>query len=258
LSFSNLSIIIRLMNLLRLISLSFAITFGPGFLYSQNSLSITSNNDTTLYAYNYNPLNYNSKSIKSVNSKSNRLYTGIDNVIYFISNGISYDSLFFTCSNGPVYEDEGIYYCHPVRSGRARIGVYGLSTSLNKTDTVQIAYCDFVVQSLPAPSIKIDGTIIKDLLPVQKNFFVNNDSLSIFYSDDIIGSNEWLEVESFTIGYAVSGYFKSFYNDGRILTEANKQIVYRLRPGTELSIKVKVSNPDDITINLPVVKLQIF
>jgi hypothetical protein len=190
---------------------------------------------------------------KAINSRSDVLYDGIDNVIEIqypdeVSKGFKY---VFKTHNGILFEQDNSYITIPRNAGRAFISTYYVS---ERKDTILFGKKEFEVRNVPIPTLKIGNEIIKELSIVDRAAFIKNDSLKVYFTADIISSESWCSVEYFSIGYTYGGRYISIDNKGAILSKRTKDFIRRLQPNQNMVIKVSEVNCNKIIKNLPLVK----
>jgi len=193
-------------------------------------------------------------SIYSINSLSNTLYLGIDNELH-IPDSLVYDSsFFFTTDNGIVFRDSTIVNIIPRRLPDAFLNIY----KKMDYDTVEIAKFRFFVKYVPKPCIIINSKCIRDIDGLDRYEFINNPKLEIFISDDIVGAQDWIRIKRFSLGYVYGSVYKSYETEGNILSEEMKNVLLRINPGEEISIKVSIESLGNMTKYLPVFKFIVY
>ena len=93
---------------------------------------------------------------------------------------------------------------------------------------------------------------------IPKSLLMDCDSLSIFFTDDLPGSNAWIQITEFTLGYNYGGFHVSFLNPSNHILFETKEIINRLGPEHEISIRVKVKSIGKIIKELPIYRLTIY
>ncbi len=191
----------------------------------------------------------------AVDSRKNILYTGMDNRIITDYSKFDPGNVYvLRVNNGMVFSD-GIYHVAiPDRPGNARFLVLGIKDN----DTVLIGYRYFEVRNIPGPLLAIDTLRLKEEDIVSKNHFINSDSIKIFISDDIIGSENWFKVVRFTLGYLYGGYYVEYTNNTNKITRETKEIIYSLGPTKEIIIKPVVEGVGELMMELPIYRLTLY
>ncbi|MBN1598055.1 MAG: hypothetical protein JW894_07155 [Bacteroidales bacterium] len=191
-----------------------------------------------------------------VSSRGGNLYSGIDN--YFrISEVITedYDTVLVHSTNGaPLPDSNDLVLLIPNRPGKVRLTYYGVSGY----DTTTIGYQHFMVRRVPEPKMLIDDRPISTPGIIAKRYLLYCDSLGVYFSDDIIGSEYWLRVKEFTLGYNYGGFHVSHLNPSNKMTLRTRQILYRIGPDRTISIKLTVEAEGDIMRELPIYRLTIY
>ncbi len=193
--------------------------------------------------------------LTAVNSRSNILYTGIDNEIWVNYSGLGvYNEYLLTVNNGIAFPDSFRYISIPDRAGKARFLVFGIKG----TDTTLIGYRYFLVENIPEPLLYIDSLLVKRNGMVSKQHFLNSDSLGIFISDDIVGAEDWFKIIKFTLGYIYGGYYVEHTNNTNKISRETKQIIYTIRPSKEIIIKPIVEGEGKLIKELPIFRLTLY
>ncbi len=197
----------------------------------------------------------NDSVLVAIDSRNNILYTGIDN--YIIADFSKFEENYeyiIKVNNGIVFSDSNYYVAIPDRPGDARFLVLGIRDN----DTVLIGYRYFEVRNVPEPLLAIDTLRLKEEDVISKNHFLNSDSLDIFISDDIIGSETWFRIIKFTLGYLYGGYYVEHTNDTKIISRETKQIIYTIGPTKEIIIKPVVEGEGKLIKELPIFRLTLY
>lgn len=197
-------------------------------------------------------INLGDSGIVTLNSKSNFLYTGIDNVIEI--KNVPFSNYFLTTNNGIVFPDSIQYITIPSRSGKARIVVF----EINGVDTSIFGYNYFTVKNIPDPMLKIDTFCFSEKDTISKKTFLKADSLNICFSNDIIGSENWFKIVRYSIGYVYGGFYKSYNYDGNKLNNEIKYIVNNLGPGKDIVIKLIAEGEGMLRKELPIYRLVLY
>ena len=191
----------------------------------------------------------------AIDSRNNILYTGIDNYIKtdYSEFEDNYEYI-LKVNNGMVFPDSNFCIAIPDRPGNARFLVFGLRDD----DTTLIGYKYFEVKNIPEPLLAIDTLKLKQEDVINKNHFLNSDSLNIFISEDIIGSENWFKIIRFTLGYVYGGYYVEHTNNTNIVSQETKQIIYTIGPTKEIIIKTVVKASGEVTRELPIYRLTLY
>ena len=195
-------------------------------------------------------------SLKCRSSVSGDLYGGIDNYVELDTSIYSPDSEFILSStNGYALHDTLQYfYVFPVNPGKARVMVY----EITEADTILLGYTFFEVKRVPDAQLMIDKVIIPSEGQIQKSFLMRSDSLTVYVSDDIPGSETWNHVTEFTLGYFYGGFHVAHLNSSARLMQKTREILYTLGPDREITIKVKLESTGKLETELPVYRLWLY
>ena len=93
---------------------------------------------------------------------------------------------------------------------------------------------------------------------IPRNFLLENDTLGIFITDDVIGSEKWVKINRFTFGYVYSSVYISYNNMGNKISDETKDAIKKLRPGQEISINVSIESEGRVIRHIPVITTIIF
>jgi hypothetical protein len=193
--------------------------------------------------------------LKAVDSKNNILYAGIDNRIITDYSRFEEDHEYILkVNNGIIFSDSIYYISVPDRPGDARFLVLGIRDN----DTALIGYRYFEVRNVPEPLLAVDTLRLKEEDVISKNHLLNCDSLNIFISDDIIGSESWFKIVKFTLGYVYGGYYVEHVNNTNKLSRETKQIIYTIGPTKEIIIKPVVKGEGKLIKELPIFRLTLY
>ena len=193
--------------------------------------------------------------LTAVNSRNNILYAGIDNEISMDYSRLDmYIEYILTVNNGIVFPDIFDYIAIPGRPGKARFLVLGI----DGRDTVLIGYRYFQVENVPEPLLIIDSLLLNENDTVSKQHFLNSDSLGIFISDDIMGSENWFRIVKFTLGYVYGGYYVEYTNNTNKISRETKQIIYSIGPAKEIIINPVVEGEGKLIKELPIFRLTLY
>jgi hypothetical protein len=195
-------------------------------------------------------------SITSSLSNKGYLYSGIDNLIRIDYSIISECDTFFLMAPGSIIIHDTIdkFLIIPERPGTIRLSVY----CLKGKDTMALGYRYFTVNNIPDPSIKINGHILITPALISKNLLLSGDSISIYFSDDLIGSENWFRITDFSIGYNYGGFHVSHLNPSNKISMQTKNLISRLGPDHEISIQFTVESEGKIKKQLPIYRIQFY
>lgn len=197
-----------------------------------------------------------SNKITTLSSKTGILYRGIDNYIQiapFLQ--AKYDTILVVSNNGKVfYEKDNTLLVIPSRLGKIRLMLTGISGN----DTISLGYSCFAVQGVPEPRLTIDDIPINTHCIIPKRALIDCDSLGIYFSQDIVGSEKWLKVTRFILGYSYGGFFVSHINPSNVFSKETKIIINQIGPDREIGILAIVEGEGELTKKLPVYKITIY
>jgi GldM C-terminal domain len=198
----------------------------------------------------------NNSVISALSSRNNILYRGIDNYLQISPLFQSkYDTLIVKCNNGSVFfEKENVLFVMPERLGKVRLMIYGITGK----DTVSLGYTYFEVKAVPEPCLTINNTPLSTHCTMPKKILQNCDSLGIYFSKDIVGSENWLKVTGFILVYNYGGFRISYNNPSKIFSKAIKQILNHLGPDREIGILPIVEGEGSLTKKLPIYRITIY
>jgi hypothetical protein len=200
------------------------------------------------------PLEANS--VISLTSKKGILYNGIDNVLSIDSSFfVNSDTLLVQTNNGVIVNDTcNRYLCIPRKIGTMWLTVY----SVIKTDTLMLGFKYFSVQNIPDPLLTLNTRPISTPAKVSKNELMNCDSIGVYFTDDIEGSEKWMSVVDFSLGYSYGGFYVSHLNPSNKFTIETKAIINQMGPDKEISIRPTVRSEGKILRSLPIYKIRIY
>ncbi len=195
------------------------------------------------------------ESFRIVNSRSGIFYTGIDNP-FIIDSTIIYNTnnLFISTNNGIVFFDSVYYISIPKKSGKVRMMVY----KLEQGDTVYIGFRNFTVHNVPEPKLMFNNMVVSNNSSIPKSLIMSTDSLGIFYSSDISGSEEWTYIDRFILGYSYGGYYISHINEGNKINLETKRIINTIGPDKQITFKIIAVNTGKVIRVLPIYRLRIY
>jgi hypothetical protein len=184
------------------------------------------------------------------------LYSGIDNFLKIDPLlKKDFDTLIIKINNGKIYSDTNdLILVIPDRPGKVRLTVTGIS----KTDTIEVGYFYFVVYGIPEPKLTLNTISIESPCTIPKKALMDCDSLGIMFSQDIIGSDKWVKVSKFTLGYNYGGFYISHLNPSNKFSLKTKQILSQLGPDREITIRPTIVSEGNVSRELPIYKITIY
>lgn len=193
---------------------------------------------------------------KILSSREGHLYSGIDNYIQVSSETITnLEGIYIESTNGDIFADSGqIYLLIPTRPGKVRLTLY----SITGKDTTILGYKNFPVKRVPEPQLIVGNTLVNVVDTLMKRTLLDCDSLIVYFSYDIIGSEHWLKISEFLIGYNYGGFHVSHLNQSCILNDKTKQLITYMAPDREISIKLTVESEGKVYQELPIYKITIY
>jgi hypothetical protein len=194
--------------------------------------------------------------IITLKSRNRIVYKGIDNIIKVdASLKVKYDTVIYYCNNGILLSEEvNTLLIIPSRLGNVKVALYGILGS----DTAIIGYTTFAVQAVPEPHLTINEKPITTNSTIPKEVLLQCDSIGVMYSKDIIGSEKWLKVVSFDLGYNYGGFYVSHDNHSNKLSKEIKRIIDQVSPGHEIGILPFVESEGGIVKRLPVYRISVY
>ncbi len=194
--------------------------------------------------------------IITLKSRNRIVYRGIDNFIRVDrSLKTNFDTVIYYCNNGIVLtEDANVLLLIPSRLGNVRLALYGIKG----TDTITVGYTIFDVQAVPEPHLTINDKPIPMNCSIPKQVLLGCDSLGVIYSKDIIGSEKWLKIIRFDLGYNYGGYYVSHDNNSNKLSKDIKRVINQIIPGHEIGILAIVESESGIIKKLPVYRISVY
>lgn len=201
-----------------------------------------------------NPLIRNT--LVSHTSLKGYLYMGIDNYLIIKKNNLApAENYYLKSNNGTVIPDSnGLFLAIPIRTGKARIDVF----LINRHDTEFAGYQYFTVKRLPDPKMTINNVPINTPTTLSRIALMNCDSLGVYISADIPGSENWYRITEFTFGYYYGGFYVSHKNSSNILSTQTKNIISVTGPNREITIWPKIECEGKVKLELPVYRITIY
>lgn len=188
-------------------------------------------------------------------SRSNILYAGMDNPVEIgISEHENIEDFILETSNGIVFYDSLRFITIPVRSGLSRL----VLLKVEDNDTILQGHRFFQVKNIPDPLLKIDTSFFDETSEIYKRQLIQSDSISVFFSSDIIGSENWFKIKEYSIGYTFGGFYRSYSFKGNRITDAAKIIINRISPGKVVVFRITAESEGNIMKELPVYRLKLY
>jgi hypothetical protein len=194
--------------------------------------------------------------ITSITSTKEILYNGIDNLLVIDSLVYSQcDTILLQSSNGYILADTlNTFLCYPEKPGDLYLTLF----SISENDTTVMGFKSFPVKNIPEPQLTLNTQPINTPVRLPKSVLINCDSLGIFFSEDINGSESWVKITEFSLGYIYGGYYVSHHNPSNKILKSTKDIINQLGPEKELSIKIKVRSEGKIIKQLPIYRIRVY
>jgi hypothetical protein len=190
-----------------------------------------------------------------INSKSGILYAGIDNPVKVcLRNGENIEDYILEVTNGTAFYDSLQFITIPVRSGISRL----ILSKVEGTDTILKGHRFFQVKNIPDPLLRIDTSCFGEVSNIFKQQLLNADSLSVFFTSDIAGSESWFRIKEFSIGYIFGGFYRSYSFKGCEISDTAKIIISRISPGKVVVFKLIAESEGKVQKELPVYRLKLF
>lgn len=188
-------------------------------------------------------------------SKGGILYAGIDNPVkIYLEEGENIEDYILEVTNGTAFYDSLQFITIPVRSGISRL----ILSKVEGTDTILKGHRFYQVKNVPDPLLKIDTSFFGEVSNIYKQQLLYADSLSIFFSSDIAGSENWFRVKEFSIGYIFGGFYRSYTFKGSEISDTAKIIISRISPGKVVVFRIIAEGDGKIQKELPVYRLKLF
>ncbi|MBN1949558.1 MAG: hypothetical protein JW801_00040 [Bacteroidales bacterium] len=195
-------------------------------------------------------------SIQCLSSKKGNLYQGIDNYLK-VDTGffVECEEINVISSNGiALWDSANQYLLIPERAGKLRLSVGCVQCGQEEV----MGYRYFNVTNVPEPQLMLDGVPIDNPASLPKSRLLTCDSLSIFFNDDLVGSSEWMLITDFQLGYNYGGFHVSHFNPSNKLSHETREIISRLGPDHEISIRATVKSLGDMRKQLPIYRIRIY
>jgi hypothetical protein len=192
----------------------------------------------------------------SKTSVSGVLYSGIDNYLElsFPDEDSKNYAYHLTTNNGKMFAAENGYLTIPDRAGRSFINIYLITYN---SDTLLVGKKQLLVKNVPYPAIKIGNTVVKDSITLDRGIFFANDSMQLFFTDDLPESGKWYRIVNFSIGYVFGSVYISVDADGAKFDQKVRELIRKVNPGKDVLIRVNSVTPTRVLHYLPVVKFKI-
>lgn len=195
-------------------------------------------------------------SIITLSSLKGVLYSGIDNILKVNSTlRKDFDTILIESNNGKVVIDSADkILIIPDRPGKVRLTLLGIL----RKDTTEIGYKYFTVLGIPQPLLSINNMPINTPCTIPRKAIIDCDSLTIFFSNDIEGSEKWMKISKFVLGYNYGGFYIAHLNPGNLLTNETKSILNKIGPDREISIRLTTVSEGMVYKELPIYRITIY
>jgi hypothetical protein len=191
--------------------------------------------------------------IVAIQSYGNYLYAGIENILHVNKQKVGYPYELKT-DNGDIFFYKGNYNIMPAFLGTATVFLHK-----KKGDTSIIMFQkSFFVKRLPRLKISMCDLIINKAIRIDKRYLLACDSIDVYYTDDLIGSGDWLEVIRFSIGYSYGAYYVDYTSMNNKMTQQMKEAIKNMRPGQNLNFHVTCINTDGVKVSVPKISVQVY
>jgi hypothetical protein len=188
-------------------------------------------------------------------SRSSTLYAGIDNPVEIeINDNERIEDYILETTNGVVVYDSIRFITIPVRSGLSRL----VLLKIEANDTILKGHRFFQVKNVPDPLLRIDTICYDETSDIYKRQLLQSDSISIFFSSDIMGSENWFKITEYSIGYIFGGFYRSYSFKGNQINNAAKSVILRISPGKVIVFRVIAESEGNIKKEMPVYRLRLF
>jgi hypothetical protein len=188
-------------------------------------------------------------------SRSNTLYAGIDNPVEIeINDNERFEDYILETTNGVVLYDSLRFITIPVRSGLSRL----VLSKIEANDTILKGHRFYQVKNVPDPLLRIDTICYDETSDIYKRQLLQCDSISVFFSSDIMGSENWYKITEYSIGYIFGGFYRSYTFKGNQFSNAAKSVIMRISPGKIIVFRIIAESEGNIRKELPVYRLRLF
>ena len=196
-------------------------------------------------------------SLVCISSLEGVLYSGIDNYVRVDSSLYAdCDEIYLETTQGIAMKDtNNLFLVIPERPGKVRVSLL----CKNESGEEEVArYQLFHVRNLPEPQLTLDTIPISNPSYIAKNVLIRCDSLGVYFSDDLVGSSEWLSITEFQLGYTYGGFHVTHKNETNKISEETKSILNQLGPDHEISIRTTVRAMGNVRKQLPIYRIRIY
>jgi hypothetical protein len=195
-------------------------------------------------------------SIVSLTSKKGILYNGIDNTLAVDTSLYGdADGIIVKSNNGILVHDTcNRYLCIPDKLGTMWLSLY----AVKGFDTSKIGFKYFSVINIPEPLLTINDRPVKTPSDISKSELLHCDSLGVYFTDDIPGSQNWMTITEFSLGYSYGGFYVEHVNPSNKFTRETIIILNRIGPDRVISIRAKVKAEGKIMKPLPIYRLTLY
>ena len=194
------------------------------------------------------PCDTTKNAIKAIYSKSNLLYSGIDNLLQVTHCGYNSETSVIRCNNGQAFIDSSDIIVIPQRSGFMDV----IIDDIIGQDTINLISARFYVTNLPVPVIIFCNYESTRLHKITKSFLLGCDSIYVKFNDDISDNQSWATIDHMEFGYQYGGNYMTYRNDGNKFSEEVRNIIARLAPGRDIFIRVFLKYEGNVIKSMPV------
>jgi len=187
--------------------------------------------------------------INSLISKKGFLYQGIDNALAIPGMQMPGNISIHT-NNGEAYLMDNKLYLMPEKKGFADVQV----SWTKNIDTLCVLKKRFYVLAFPLPTLMVDNIKLQDGCDINRKIFMTSDSIHVFYSDDLLMEHERATISHYVLGYDYGSNFMKFEFEGKMITDGFREVVSRIPPGKEVSLRVYLHYQNGITASVKTFK----
>ena len=192
--------------------------------------------------------------LRALNSHSNSLYAGIDNLVEVVKTNLNYKKILIKCSNGLVFADNtNTFNIIPSKTGTILLFVY----QYDEGDTVLVFTKAMNVLKVPSPYVDIERVKISDIQSIDREFFKKNKRFEVHVSDDFVDDSQWYNIKEFSVGFAKGQFYVSKNCLGSVLSDDAIELISKVIPGKEVSFVFTITGTGDIFMRMPPVKVKI-
>jgi hypothetical protein len=192
-------------------------------------------------------------SLQVTTSVSGNLYAGVDNYIRVQSRDIPLSEVHVKADQGIFLPDDSLFYCMPSRPGRFLVHVYRASTDTTLLFTQRVP-----VSSLPLPALRVGRSEIRDEQEIPLAEILLADSIGIVFTPDIPGSDRWIQIQAFTVGYFSADKDIQTTNPGPVFHPKTRDVIKKIRPGQQVYFRIQAGEEGEIRQELPVFRVKVY